>query len=358
MKSQSFLFLGILFAIEKVSYSMNTNNGPKSLKSFVTSNKLPIGGLAVGGLALAKYSSDGPVFTEDVNLQGKTAVITGANTGLGKESAVKLSSLGADVIILCKSKEKAENAIKEINERSGSNTCRAVPLNLASLNSIDNCAKEIARITDKVDILMNNAGVMALPERQETSDGFEAHLGINHLGHFALTAKLLPLLKKSDKARIINVSSAAHLFSKLDFNNLMLKQSYDPWLAYGNSKLCNILFTRSLASRLQGTDISTYSLHPGLCRTELGRYYFGDFESAPQYVKTALLLPASLVSKSAFQGAQTQIFCAASSKLRPKDNGKYFINSHRSDPSPAALDDKNAATLWTESERLTGLQFS
>eukprot|EP01041_Mallomonas_annulata_P011369 gene11369-23794_t len=239
----------------------NYERSPISLKKF-TSNKIAVAGAVTAAAIVGKYLSDGPTFSESVDMTGKTVVITGANTGLGKETAIKLAGLGADVIILCKTPEKGAIASQEINARSGSTKCRSLPLDLSSLNSVKKCSELLSNSVDKIDVLVNNAGVMALPQRQVTADGFEAHLGINHLGHFALTSRLMPLLKRAGNARIVNVASLAHVTGHLDFDDLMLEKKYEPWPAYGNSKLANILFTKELAKRLEGTNVITTVCHP------------------------------------------------------------------------------------------------
>jgi NAD(P)-dependent dehydrogenase (short-subunit alcohol dehydrogenase family) len=251
--------------------------------------------LLTAGLASAvglKYYTDGPVFSEPVDLQGFNVVITGANTGLGKATAMKLAALHANVVMLVKTVSKGEAACKEIRSAVPGATVSALQIDLASLKSIAACSEELAKLLGKqgIDVLVNNAGVMAIPSRTTTEDGFETHLGVNHLGHFALTASLFSLLKKGGKgkgARIINVSSAAHTLGHLDFENLMFERegSYQPWPAYGNSKLANVLFTRELDRRLRakGSNILAVSCHPGLCRTDLGRYLF-DPASVPKYL--------------------------------------------------------------------------
>jgi NAD(P)-dependent dehydrogenase (short-subunit alcohol dehydrogenase family) len=239
--------------------------------------------LAVGG----KIISDGPIFSESISMVGKTVAITGANTGLGKEAAVKLATLGANVILLCRDLAAADVAKMEIEQRSSSSVdgsghgrVSCLPLDLASIKSIESCVAQLKSTVPNVDVLMNNAGVMAIPTREVTSDGFERQMGINHLGHFALTALLMKAgliraTSSGDVARIINVSSAAHFFGDLEKaradDDLLLAKpdAYAPWVAYGNSKLANILFTAELARRLQANsqqNIATFSLHPGTLR--------------------------------------------------------------------------------------------
>lgn len=228
---------------------------------------------AIAGLVIGKQLIDGPIFDENVSLSGKTIVITGGNTGLGKATAVKMASLGANTVLLCKSKSRGEDAVEEIKKLSGNNKVSNIQLDLSSLESIRKGASELRNHVDNIDVLVNNAGVMAIPTRTVTADNFEAHIGINHLGHFALTGLLLDLLQKKNNdntsSRIVNVASHAHLFGKLSRDNLMLDKpgSYEPWPAYGNSKQANILFTHELARRLKNVEnngnVIPLCCHPG-----------------------------------------------------------------------------------------------
>ena len=232
-----------------------------------------------GGIAAAipiclylimKWAAGG-VCRSQAKLDGKTVIITGANTGIGLETAVDLAKRNARVILACRSVERGETAAVEVRKRSGNDNVVFVQLDLASLDSVRKFSARILEEEPRIDILINNAGVMALPERQLTKDGFEMQFGTNHLGHFLLTNLLLDRIKEAPSARIVNVSSLAHSFGKIDFDNLNSEKSYGAWQAYGAAKLANILFTRSLAKRLKGTDVTTNSLHPGSINTELTR---------------------------------------------------------------------------------------
>ena len=211
----------------------------------------------------------------------------------GKETAVKLASLGADTIILCRDALRAETAVAEIKQKSRSTKVRwecicsnfypslrcfwrfffkqnnsALSIDLTSLESIRKCAATLVESTEKIDALINNAGVMAIPKREITTDGFEKQMGINHFGHYALTGLLFEHLKKSENSRIVNVASSAHTFGNIDRNDLMLEKSgaYQAWKAYGNSKLANILFTKELTKKLylrSDSNIAVVCCHPG-----------------------------------------------------------------------------------------------
>ena len=319
-------------------------------------SKLFIGASVLALGTVGKKYSDGPVFNENVNLNGKNIVITGANTGLGKETAIKLASLGANLLLLCKSKERGDSAVNDIKSITGSNSITNIVMDLGDLKSVQKAANEVEKRIPKIDVLLNNAGIMALPKRELTKDNIEAHMGVNHFGHFALTSYLLPLVDKN-QGRIISVSSQAHRFGKDFRDDIMLENSYDPWVAYGNSKLANILFINTLTEKLKSnpkySNIFCASLHPGLCRTDLGRYFFGDVKDASPLVQ-ALASPLTLVSKSAQQGAQTQIFLSASTKLKLNDSGKFYDNSAVADRAPLADNKDLASYLWLESEKRTG----
>jgi hypothetical protein len=187
-------------------------------------NKVAIAaGIISGGYALKKFAINGPDFTESVDLSGKVAVITGGNTGLGKETAVKLASLGSKVYILCKNKAKGDAAVEEIKKRSNKNDVEVISCDLSSLSSIQNSVSILHKLTSKIDIIINNAGVMAIPTRTLTSDGFEAQMGINHLGHFALVAGLIDLMKVVSDGRIITVSRCVirHI-KQISLHNVLL----------------------------------------------------------------------------------------------------------------------------------------
>ena len=325
-----FCFLYILYAIIRLSYALNTDKTPVKISGSFSAGKVA-SAVSLGALGLiGKVVYDGPKFTDAVSLKGKNVVITGGNTGLGKETAKKLASLGADTTILCKSLSRGNTAVDEIVKVSGNSNVRCLSMDLASLESVEKCSLLLQKQLDKIDILVNNAGVMAIPTRELTSDGFEKHLGINHIGHFALTALNWNLLKKAKASRVINVASTAHMLGHLNFNDLMLEKDYQPWPAYGNSKLANILFTKELAKRFPSSGVLPLVCHPGVCRTELGRYLFDPNDIPPALapvlgvIGTIVGAPAIYLTKSSEQGAQTQIFLSASSKLSQADAGEVL----------------------------------
>jgi retinol dehydrogenase-13 len=203
-----------------------------------------------------------------VKLDGKTIIITGANTGIGLETAVDLAKRNARVILACRSVERGETAAVEVRKRSGNDNVVFVQLDLASLDSVRKFAAKILEEEPRIDILINNAGLYS-PSFTQTADGIETTFAVNHLGHFLLTNLLLDRIKEAPSARIINVSSSAHHRAQIDFNDLNSESSYVGIKTYGRSKLANILFTRKLTKELQGTSVTVNALHPGAIYTNI-----------------------------------------------------------------------------------------
>jgi retinol dehydrogenase-12 len=283
-------------------------------------------------------------------MKGKTVVITGGNTGIGKEAAVGLAERGAHVIITSRDPARGEAAVAEIRERTGADgEVEVMALDLASLASIREFAAEVGRRVDRLDVLLNNAGAVLL-QRQVTADGFERTFGVNHLGHFMLTDLLLDQLRASAPARVVNVSSRAHKTAKtgLDFDDLQAERKYQPFLVYGRSKLANIYFTRELARRVQGTGITTNSLHPGFVRSDFGRD--GDLGRG---LGVGITIAQRLFAIGPERGARTSIYLASSPDVNDV-SGKYFVRCKPAAISKAAADDDAARRLWTASEELVG----
>jgi len=286
----------------------------------------------------------------DEDLQGKVAIVTGSNTGLGFVTAKELARMGAKVIVAGRDPKRCEEAVQKIKTELGSTAqLEFIPLDLGSLKSVREFAETFKQGNQHLHILVNNAGVMAIPTRETTVDGFERQIGTNHLGHFLLTNLLLDVIKASAPARIVNLSSYGHTMADLQFDDLMFeKTTYGPWVAYGNSKLANILFTKELARRLEGAQIEVNAVHPGYVNTELARGVSGVLGSAIRGIGGILF------GRTPEEGAKTQILVAISPDLKGV-TGKYFSDCREKAPSPAACDVETAKKLWEVSEKLTGL---
>jgi NAD(P)-dependent dehydrogenase (short-subunit alcohol dehydrogenase family) len=280
-------------------------------------------------------------------MTGKTVVITGGNTGIGKEAAVGLAGLGARVVITSRNEERGRAARDEIAERSGNAQVELMPLDLASFQSIRSFASDVLDRLDGPDVLVNNAGLI-LQRRRETQEGFEETFGVNHLGHFLLTDLLLERLRASAPARVVVVSSHAHKGARrgLDFDDLQAERGYKWMDAYNKSKLANIYFARELARRLDGTGVTVNSLHPGFVRSEFGRG--GDLGGVYGWGIKYLASPFAI---SPEKGARTSIYLASSPEVEGV-SGKYFYKCKQTNPSRVAQDDEAARRLWDASEKL------
>eukprot|EP00794_Sanderia_malayensis_P007970 gene7970-8829_t len=312
--------------------------------------------LYVGLAAVALYGIrkwfDGGVCTSKARLDGKTVVITGGNTGIGKETAIDMARRGAKVIIGCRNQQRGEKAVGEIQEKSGSKNVHLRSLDLASFASIRAFAEGVLRSESRLDILINNAGIMACPFAK-TEDGFQTQFGVNHLGHFLLTNLLVDLIEKSAPSRIVIVSSLAHRFlTSVNFDKVNDESSYDPMNAYSESKLANVLFANELSKRLKNKNVSVFSLHPGVVTTELGRY--SSFMNHP-IVKLLLVPVRKLIYKDSQQGAQTSICCAVEEGLE-KLTGEYFADCAVATKSAFAQDEQLAKKLWQLSMQWTKLE--
>jgi len=236
-------------------------------------------------------------------MDGRTVVITGGNAGIGKETAIALASDGARVIFTSRDAARGSEALAEIVDRSGSTAVEVMPLDLASLASVRTFATRVLDATDRIDVLVNNAGLI-LDQRTETEDGFETTFGVNHLGHFLLTDLLRARLEASAPARVVVVASHAHTFARsgLDFDDLQSERRYSSFGVYARSKLANVMFTNELARRLAGTGVTANSLHPGYVDSRFGRD--GDIGA----MDWAFSLGARLFAITPEQGAATSVF--------------------------------------------------
>lgn len=287
-----------------------------------------------------------------VKLHGKTAIVTGANTGIGKTTALDLARRGARVILACRDRGRAEAAVQEIVQETGNNQVIFMQLDLASLQSVRAFADDFLRSEPRLDFLINNAGLM---NGGKTKDGFGMIFGVNHLGHFLLTVLLLDRLKASGPSRVVTVASKAYSFGKLDFNCLTTHRDlvlgsgdFSLFQSYSHSKLCNVLFTHELAKRLQGSDVTCYSLHPGAIKTEIGRYSGFWW----RLFFTPIIFFFFVDAES---GAQTTLHCALEPGIEHL-SGRYFTHcAPLLDIEPKARDDATAKKLWELSESFCGL---
>uniref|UniRef100_A0A3B3SMR9 Si:dkey-23o4.6 n=2 Tax=Paramormyrops kingsleyae TaxID=1676925 RepID=A0A3B3SMR9_9TELE len=315
----------------------------KELQSFI-----PLGyaAAAIGLFLLRKWIAGG-VCHSKVHLSGKTVLITGANTGIGKETARDMARRGARVVMACRDLIRAERAANEIRRSTGNCDIVVRQLDLASLYSVRQFAKEYNATEERLDVLINNAGVMMCP-KWLTEDGYETQLAVNHLGHFLLTNLLLGKLKSSAPSRVVNVSSMAHKCGEIHFDDLCFeKRPYNALVSYRQSKLANVLFSKELACRMKGTGVSSFSLHPGIIRTELSRHV----ERWSLLLKVLLAIPCMLLMKTPWQGAQTSIYCAVTEGLEDK-SGCYFSDCAVKEPAPEGNDSQTALRLWEVSVQM------
>jgi NAD(P)-dependent dehydrogenase (short-subunit alcohol dehydrogenase family) len=296
--------------------------------------------------------------------KGRTAVVTGANSGLGYDTALELARKGARVLLACRSKEKTDTAIAAIRREVPEAAVEFVALDLADLASVRSAAAEIAQRCPKLDLLINNAGVMALPLRR-TKDGFEMQIGTNHLGHFALTGLLLPQLKATPGARVVNLASMAHRWTRaMNLDDLNFERSrYMKWDAYGKSKLANLLFTFELDRRLKKANIPVLSVaaHPGYSATNLG--FAGPAMENSAFGKWFIDLGNKLIAQPSHMGALPTLYAATTADMQGGDyvgpDGWRQLKGYprKVGCRKLARDQNLAAGLWTLSERLTGVSY-
>ncbi|XP_029845246.2 retinol dehydrogenase 11-like isoform X1 [Ixodes scapularis] len=282
----------------------------------------------------------------NADMSGRTVLITGANAGIGKETAKELARRNARVILACRDTSRAAAAAREIYRETGREVVLR-RLDLCSFKSIREFADDIIAGEERLDVLINNAGIVPFPERVETVDGFEQTFQTNHLGPFLLTNLLLGKLKASAPSRIITLSSLLHHFGRVDPSRLEYSDYKVPMQVYSDTKLANILFTKELARRLQGTGVTANVLHPGAVQTDINSTYVG-------FLNIFMNGLFYFFGKSPAEGAQTSIFLAVSDEVR-KVSGKYFMDCRLSMPSRTSEDAELARKLWAVSEKMTGL---
>jgi NAD(P)-dependent dehydrogenase (short-subunit alcohol dehydrogenase family) len=278
-------------------------------------------------------------------MAGRVCIVTGASSGIGKATCVALAGLGATVVLVCRDRTRGEAAMADVAGAAGESALPSLELaDLSSMEQVRGLATRLAALA-RIDVLINNAGLV-VARRQLTADGFELSLAVNHLAPFLLTNLLLPRLTASAPARVVTVSSIAHRAAMLDVDDLQCERRYLAMLAYANSKLANVLFTRELARRLDGSKVTANCLHPGTVRTR-----FGD--TGALWLRLGLVVGGGLL-RTPESGASTSVYLASAPEMAGQTGG-YYVNAKRRNPSRKACDDALARELWDASARLTGL---
>lgn len=293
------------------------------------------------------------------DLSMHSALVTGGNSGLGFETAQALAGAGARVLLACRSAERAEAAIARIRAAYPTSRVEPIALDLASLTSVRTAAQRVRAACPSLDLLINNAGVMAVPYAR-TADGFELQLGVNHLGHFALTGLLLESLLRADRARVVSVSSLVHYAGRVKLDDLQSERHYEKWAAYAQSKLANLLFAFELGRRLArgGARAISVACHPGYASTQL--QLVGP-ELERSLLKASLFRASNaLFAQSAAAGAQSTLAAATASAAKNGDcYGPRLLYGApaRVGTHPKARDEALARALWARSSELTGVRF-
>ena len=276
------------------------------------------------------------------DMHGKVCLVTGANSGIGRVAALGLAERGAAVVLVCRSEERGAPVLDEIERQGQGGTATLLTADLSSQRQVRAAAAAFRDCFDRLDVLINNAGVARRGTRLVSEDGLEATFAVNHLAPFLLTSLLLDRLKASAPARVITVSSAAHRNYALDFDDLQGERRYSGFGAYARSKLANVLFTRELSRRLEGTGVTANCLHPGVVAT-------GIFRNQPRWVRAVFTSPLSLTPE---KGADTLLWLATAPDVAEVSGG-YFVRRKPRRPSRAARDPAAARRLWEASEALT-----
>jgi NAD(P)-dependent dehydrogenase (short-subunit alcohol dehydrogenase family) len=289
----------------------------------------------------------------------RRVVVTGANSGLGLVAARELTRAGACVVMACRDLEKGQRAVEAVNHAVAEPCVHLEQLDLADLSSVRDFAERLGFSHDRIDLLVNNAGIMA-PPRRETVDGFESQLGVNHLGHFALTGRLLPLLSAAESPRVVTETSLVHRIGRLRFDDLQMRRRYVNWLAYGQSKLANLMFAVELARRAgaAGSPLLSLAAHPGYAATNL--QFAGP---ASRVERGALWAMNQTVAQSAEEGALPGLYAATMPDLPggalvgPDGLGELRGHPRLTRGASRAYDEAAGRRLWDESEKLTGVGY-
>ncbi|KAA3643361.1 MAG: SDR family NAD(P)-dependent oxidoreductase [Chloroflexi bacterium] len=275
-------------------------------------------------------------------MKDKVCIVTGANAGIGKATALGLAQMGATVVMVCRDEGKGKVAQAEIKAQTGNDNVHLLLADLSSQTDVRKLADDFQAQFERLDVLINNAGIIP-GARQVSVDGIEIQLAVNHLAPFLLANLLLDTLKASAPARVLTVSSQVHAWDAIDWEDLQSEKSYSPNTVYNRSKLMNVLFTYELARRLEGTGVTANCLHPGVVNTNMLADYMGSpregFSSG---------VPVE-------EGARTSLYLATSSDVEGV-SGKYFREEREADSSPDSHDEEQARRLWDLSVVLTGLE--
>jgi NAD(P)-dependent dehydrogenase (short-subunit alcohol dehydrogenase family) len=292
-------------------------------------------------------------------LNGKTALITGANSGIGYQAALELARHGAHVYLACRSAEKGQAALTRLLSEAPGASAELVLLDVSSIADVRRFAAEFLARTTPLDLLINNAGVMALNPRQVTPEGFERQFATNHLGHFALTGLLLPAIMAAPAPRVVTVASLAHKTGKIHFDDLQLQKNYSPWGAYNQSKLANILFAKELARRASGSNLISLPVHPGVSQTNIV-----DNGPAGKDFKTNILFKYfKFLTQPDADGALPTLYAATSADahtgdyIGPDGFGEFKGSPTVVKPASCALKTDVGERLWNVSEDLTGVIY-
>jgi NAD(P)-dependent dehydrogenase (short-subunit alcohol dehydrogenase family) len=309
------------------------------------------------------FSSTADEVLAGIDLSGRTVFITGANSGLGQETARAMAARGAHVIMAGRDQGKLDESVAAIVAQHPKAQLDTLTVDLTSLENIRAATSRARQRFAKIDLLINNAGVMATPFLH-THDGFEMQLGTNHLGHFALTGELFPLIERGHLKRIVNLSSRAHHMAPLDFDDPhFIRRAYDPWVSYGQSKTANVLFTVGLEARFAVLGIQAFAVHPGGIQTNLGRHMTPEMMEA--LLKRVTTSDSGFAWKTIPQGAATSCWAATAPELEGK-GGVYCEDCHVAEVDDQsanggvrsyALNTSYADQLWALSEAATGVQY-
>ena len=278
-------------------------------------------------------------------MKGKRCLVTGANSGIGKYTAIGLADLGAKVVMVCRDAERGRAAREEIISATGNENIDLLIADLSLSHSIQQLAATVLSRYDRLDVLVNNAGAYAA-NRTLTGEGLEQTFALNHLGYFLFTNLLLDLIKSSAPARIVNVASEAHRRSRIEFDDLMGERSYKAFRAYGQSKLANIMFTYELARRLEAANVTANCMHPGVVAT--------NFAHRDGGMVGFLIKTFGFLMRRPAKGAETAVYLASSAEVDGV-TGRYFIDRKDVRSSAVSYDESAGRRLWQVSEELTGI---